>query len=46
MAESRVKHREPIMGSLNSPYRETDMRGSEPLPVVGFVLKEVKIIND
>jgi very-short-patch-repair endonuclease len=26
MAESRVKRKEPIMGSLNSPYRETGMR--------------------
>lgn len=26
MAKSRVKHKEPIMGSLNSPYRETGMR--------------------
>ena len=26
MAKSRVKNKEPIMGSLNSPYRETGMR--------------------
>ena len=25
MVKSRVKNKEPIMGSLNSPYRETGM---------------------
>ena len=35
--KSRMKHKEPIMGSLHTPYRETGMRGFEPLPVVGFL---------
>lgn len=36
-SKSRMKHKEPIMGSLHTPYRETGMRGFEPLPVVGFL---------
>ena len=35
--ESRMKHKEPIMGSLHTPYRESGMRGFDPLPVVGFL---------
>jgi len=37
MVKSPVRHEEPIMGSSNWPYRETGMRGFEPLPVVGFL---------
>lgn len=41
MAESPVRHKEPVMGSSNRPYRETCMRGFEPLPVAGFLLPQV-----
>lgn len=40
-----MKHKEPIIGALHRPYRETGMRGFEPLPVVGFLyIKFMEII--
>lgn len=43
MAKSPMKHKEPIIGSLHWPYRETGMRGSEPLPVVGFLFNKIHL---
>jgi len=43
-SKSQDVHKEPIMGSHVLPYHESGMRGSEPLPVVGFLHKNTKVL--
>ena len=46
MVKSHVMHEKPIMGSHYVPYRESGMRGFEPLPVVGFLYEYKNKMKD
>ena len=42
MAKSRMKHKQPIMGSLHTPYRETGMRDFGLYPWWAFCMENIK----
>jgi len=42
MVASPIEHKQPIIGVLDWPYRETGMSGASHYSVVGFLCKKAK----